>query len=163
MTTLEDCLLTEPVHKAMHPDHRRLIQPKGHDISATLAAEGYRRYGSTGMVDGLACHACKLYFSVSLYGWHGGSDPQCPVCLAVIPVRVTPELRLVATDLAAEVSEAVGVPALQIFICPPKCKAGGKPEEDGHIFDIPYDYGLESGFKCRCGTTNLSFDMWRAP
>jgi len=52
---------------------------------------------------------------------------------------------------------------IQIFICPPKCKAGGKPEEDGHIFDIPYDEDLESGYKCRCGTTNISFDMRRAP
>lgn len=51
------------------------IKPAGQDISSQAAELGYRRYGSTGPVDAVACEWCKLVFSASLYGNRG-----CPRC-----------------------------------------------------------------------------------
>jgi hypothetical protein len=54
-------------------------------------------------------------------------------------------------------------PAMQVFMCPPRCDAGGTPENEGHVFDIPFEEGCFSGYKCRCGLDNISFDMMRMP
>lgn len=50
-----------------------------------------------------------------------------------------------------------------VFSCPPKCDAGGPPEDDGHLFNIPVEEECFSGARCKCGMTNMDFDMWRLP
>lgn len=52
---------------------------------------------------------------------------------------------------------------LSVFVCPPKCDAGGKPEDEGHVFDIPVETETTSCARCKCGMTNMDLDMWRMP
>ena len=52
---------------------------------------------------------------------------------------------------------------VQVFVCGAPCDAGGPPERGGHVFNIEWESedGLCGGFQCKCGMTNMAFDMWR--
>lgn len=54
-------------------------------------------------------------------------------------------------------------PIISVFMCPPKCNAGGKPEDDGHVFDIDVEEECASYARCKCGMSNMDLDMWRLP
>lgn len=54
-------------------------------------------------------------------------------------------------------------PRISVFRCPPRCDAGGTKEDDGHIFDIPFETELSSGYRCKCGMDNISHAMWYGP
>ena len=55
-------------------------------------------------------------------------------------------------------------PQLQVFMCGVKCDAGGPVDRDGHLFNIEWESedGLCSGYRCKCGLDNMSFDMARS-
>ena len=50
-----------------------------------------------------------------------------------------------------------------LFICPPRCNAGGTADDEGHVFNIPDEDETFSGYRCKCGLRNIDFDMWRMP
>jgi hypothetical protein len=62
---------------------------------------------------------------------------------------------------------------IQIFMCGGRCSAGGKDEDEGHIWDqeqIFYDVGRNrkeypcgSSVSCRCGLSRMDFDLARGP
>lgn len=53
--------------------------------------------------------------------------------------------------------------AVTVFMCPPRCDAGGTPEDEGHVFDIPVEEECFSGARCKCGLRNIDFDLMRMP